>query len=412
MIKKPKNLTSKSGVYLFKNAKKQIVYIGKAKNIAVRITSYFSKPIEYKASLFLDEAKTIETIPTNSELEALYLEAELIKKYQPKYNQLLKDGNPFVYLFFSDEQMPTLSIVRTKSKKGTCIGPFLSKKIAHSLYNFLTQTFHLKLCKRKVRHGCLQYHIGICAGYCLSNFDKDFYIFRLTLAKHVLQQNQQETLEFLNNEIKNSAQNLQFEHAQQLFRYKQDFEHIINTLNTLADMPSKQQHSDTQQNLDVLMKVQKRLFLKHIPYVIDCFDISHMQGQAMVGSCIRYVHGIPETKLFRRFQIKSLQNQDDYKALAEIVRRRYQTKATLPNLIIVDGGKGQISAIKPFIGTTELVGLAKKEETIISSNLQHFIQLDQQKAEDRLLLQIRDKAHSFALAYHRKKHTLFTYKQP
>ena len=154
------------------------------------------------------------------------------------------------------------------------------------------------------------------------------------------------------------------------------------------------------------MKIKQRLKLNHIPYVIDCFDISHMQGHHIVGAAIRYVHGEPEKNSFRHFQIKSLTNQNDYAALQEIVMRRYKDPLHLPNLIIVDGGKGQINAIKPFIGNTELVGLAKREETIISSNLQTFIKLNTQKPEDALLLQIRDYTHHFAISYHRKKRSL------
>ncbi len=408
MIEKPKKLTKKSGVYVFKNVDQHIIYIGKAKNISARIASYFNQPAEYKTELLLQEATSIETIPTSSEIEALYLEAELIKKYQPKFNKLLKEGNPFIYLFFSQEKIPTLSIVRIKKKKGTYIGPFLSKHAAHSVYKFLMSTFALKLCKKKIAQGCLQYHIGQCAGFCMNEFDLEFYEFRLALAKYLLQQNPQQALDALDTEIKIASKNLEFEHAQRLLSYRQNFEQTIQTLQTLSDMPSKQNIPDTEKNLGVLMALQKRLHLEHVPYVIDCFDISHLSGTSIVGSCIRYVHGNPEPKSFRRFQVKTLIDQDDYKALAEIVQRRYKTGLEFPNLIIVDGGKGQISAIKPYIGTAELVGLAKKEETIISADFKKFIKLDIKRPEDRLMLQIRDKTHQFAISYHRKKRSLLS----
>ncbi|MCX5924290.1 MAG: GIY-YIG nuclease family protein [Candidatus Dependentiae bacterium] len=406
MMQKPKKLTTKSGVYLFKNNTHEIIYIGKAKNIADRIASYFNQPDDFKTSLLLGEATTLETIPTSSEVEALYLEAELIKKYQPKFNKLLKEGNPFIYLFFSQEKIPTLSIVRTKDEKGTYIGPFLTKKAAHGVYNFLTKTLQLKLCTKKITHGCLQYHIGVCAGFCKAEFDIEFYKFRLMLAQQLLTNNSDMALKAIEKEIKQASKNLEFERASHLLEYKQNFEQIARTLQTLRSMPSKQNVPDTQKNLDVLMAVQKRLHLKHVPYVIDCFDISHMQSLAIVGSCIRYVHGIPEPKSFRRFKIKTLIEQDDYAALAEIVERRYKSGLEYPNLIVVDGGKGQISAVKPYIGTAELVGLAKKEETIISADFKHFIKLDLHRPEDLLLLQIRDKTHDFAISYHRKKRTL------
>jgi len=403
MLERPSNIAKKPGVYIFKNSADQIIYIGKAKSLHARISSYFNNPDAYKVQMILHDATSIETIPVNSELEALYLEVELIKKYQPKFNTLLKEGNPFVYLFFSQAALPTISIVRTKTKKGTYIGPFLTKKAAYGVHNFLIKTFSLKLCKKKIQSGCLQYHIGICAGYCATDFDVDFYISRFKLAQYLVQKDPHAAMAHLDEEIKKASLALQFERAQQLHEYKKNFQQFAYTVEKLETMPSKQQKSTDDKNIALLIALQQRLHLKHVPYVIDCFDISHLQGTAIVGSCIRYVNGQPEPKSFRRFQIKSLQEQDDYQALREIVQRRYKTGSNYPNLIIVDGGKGQINAIKPYIGTAELVGLAKKEETIISADFKHFIQLDQQKPQDLLLLQIRDKTHQFAISYHRKK---------
>ncbi len=405
MLTKPKKIIKKSGIYLFKNQDGQIIYIGKAKNIALRIASYFNNIDDFKNNLILHEATSLETIPTNSEEEALYLEADLIKKYQPKFNQLLKDGNPFIYLFFSDEKIPTLSVVRIKerNKKGHYVGPFLTKKAARAVFNFLLTTFQLKLCKKKIEHGCLQYHIGVCAGFCSVNFDLEFYKFRLELAKLVISKEPELAIKSIDSQIKEASKILNFERAKNLLEYKENFEKFMYTIEKLSDMPSKQHNPDQLKNMPLLLSLQKRLHLNHVPYVIDCFDISHMQGRAIVGSCIRYFNGQPESKSFRKFKIKSLIDQNDYAALQEIVVRRYKTGTNYPNLVIVDGGKGQINAIKPFVGTAELVGLAKKEETVISSNFSHFIQLDHMRLEDALILQIRDKTHQFAVSYHRKK---------
>ncbi len=431
MLTKPKKLTKRSGVYLFKNKDEQIIYIGKAKNIADRIASYFANPDDFKNGLILSEATALETIPTSSEEEALYLEVDLIKKYQPKFNQLLKDGNPFIYLYFTDpssseptlelrrasaratsssssSQLPTLSIVRTKTKKkkGTYVGPFLTKKAARKVFDYVMSTFQLKLCKKKIENGCLQFHIGVCAGFCSPNFDLEFYKFRFNFAKHLLIKDPKSALKDIDTEIKQASKNLQFEKARNLLEYKTNLQLFVATIEKLSEMPSKQHKPDDAKNLSILLAMQKRLHLDHVPYVIDCFDISHMQGHAIVGSCIRYVNGQPEPKSFRKFKIKSLIDQNDYVALAEIVKRRYKSQNSYPNLIIVDGGKGQISAIRRLVGTAELVGLAKKEETIISSNFSRFIQLDHMRPEDALILQIRDKTHQFAVSYHRKKRTL------
>ena len=131
-----------------------------------------------------------------------------------------------------------------------------------------------------------------------------------------------------------------------------------------------------------------------------------MQSQHIVGSCIRFLDGRPDKKNFRKFQIKSIDQQNDYAALQEIVQRRYKDKKNLPDLVIIDGGKGQVSSTQDFVGTAEIVGLAKREETIIFPNSEKEIKLDIQKEEDRLLLYIRDYAHHFAITYHRSKRSL------
>lgn len=403
MMIRPKNLTKKSGVYLFKNIAQEIIYIGKAKSIAQRIATYFNNPADIKTELLLQEAISIDTIPTGSETEALLLESKLIKLYQPKYNILLKDGTPYLYIFFSTEKNPSMQLVKNKDKKGVYIGPFLSKKSVRSVYNFLQSTFQLKKCKTTISHGCLEFHIGSCAGNCTSNFDQEFYRFRLLIAQQTLQENPKKTLALLNEKIKETSGALLFEQAQRLTSYKQNLEIIFKTIKNLSNMPSKQRKESVDQNLSLLMKIKNKLKLKHVPYVIDCFDISHMQGLSIVGACVRYVHGVPEKKSFRHFMITSLQDQNDYAALQEIVQRRYRNPLDMPNLIIVDGGKGQISAIRPFIKDTELVGLAKSEETVISSDFEHFVKLDPLNAEDALILQIRDYTHHFAISFHRKK---------
>lgn len=406
MIKKPKNITKDPGIYLFKNTLQEVIYIGKAKNIAKRVASYFTKQPTQKIELLLSESVKVDTIPTSSEEEALHLEARLIKKYQPKFNILLKDGNPFSFIFFSEEKIPKMYLVRTKEKKGTYLGPFLQAKQARTVYNFLLNTFQLKICNQKIEHGCLEYHIGICSGSCRQNFNLDFYIFRLTLAQQILQKKSKETLKLLNDKIKEFSLALKFEQAQKISKYKEDLESIIQTVERLSSMPSKQTAKNSKHNLPLLIKIKQKLKLKHVPYVIDCFDISHLQGQFIVGACIRYVDGTPEKKSFRKFKIKTLTDQNDYAALQEIVQRRYKDHKNEPNLVIVDGGIGQINAIKPFIKSAELVGLAKREETIISSDLTMQIKLNPQLAEDALLLQIRDYTHHFAISYHRQKRTI------
>ncbi|MBV8660878.1 MAG: GIY-YIG nuclease family protein [Candidatus Dependentiae bacterium] len=404
-----RNFPKSSGVYFFKDANNAILYIGKAKNLKNRITSYFSSG-DYKVIELLRSAVDIEVITTNNEIEALFLEAQLIKQHQPPFNRLLKAGNPYIYIFFSQDKIPTISTVRTKKKKGEYFGPFLTKKDALFVVEYLKKSLQLNVCNKKIESGCLQFHINICSGSCKSDFDEEFYKFRLDIARQILNNKYTQAIKQLAAEIILSNKNLNFERSQHLVKYQQHLKAIIDTLQTLQTTKFtniKQQPTEKDvSNIDLLSDLKRRLGLKKIPYTIDCFDISHMQSQSIVGSCVRFLNGKPDTKKFRHFDVKSLTQQNDYAALAEIVERRYKKIEDYPDLIIIDGGKGQLNATKHLAGPAEIISLAKREETIFFPDSEKTIVLNIQKATDRLILQIRDYAHHFAISFHRKKQKL------
>lgn len=433
-----KSYPKSSGVYFFKDTKNLILYIGKAKNLKNRISNYFSSN-EEKVVELLQQTVDIEFIITNNEIEALFLEAQLIKKHQPPFNRLLKSGNPFIYIFFPDnkktEKLTTISMIRTQKKDGEYFGPFLTKIDALSVINYLKKQFQLFVCGKKIESGCLQYHIGICAGSCLSDFDKDFYQIRLNIARQILQYKYKDALAYLISEITINNQNFNFERSQHLTQYHQHLESIIETLNVLKKTKFTNIKSTCDQdfvkttsslckatvkttttsknnsNVNLLSALKKRLGLTKIPYTIDCFDISHMQSQSIVGSCIRFLDGKPDKKNFRHFMIKTLIEQNDYAALVEIVVRHYRKIENYPDLIIIDGGKGQLNATKHLAGPAEIISISKGEnrtvglETIHLPDKEKTICLDIHQAADRLLLEIRDYAHHFAISYHRKKQT-------
>ncbi len=414
-----KNFPSSAGVYFFKDANANIVYIGKAKNLKNRLNSYFFSS-DQKVVQLLACAVAIEYIITPTEIEALFLEAQLIKQHQPPFNRLLKSGNPYSYIFFSHEALPTISVVRTKKKKGEYFGPFLTKKDAHIVVEYLKKSFQLTICTKKIDAGCLQYHINICAGSCKKDFDLSFYIMRLDIARQILNQNYQQATQQLAQEITASNQQLNFERSQHLAHYQQHLQSLITTLQTLhttqlTDLPhfanatTQEQAQLYESNIALLSQVKQRLGLDKIPYTIDCFDISHMQSQSIVGSCVRFLNGRPDTKNFRHFNIKSIIEQNDYAALAEIVSRRYRIKSALPDLIIIDGGKGQLNATNHLVDGTEIISIAKGDgrkvgaETIFFGNGTPPLEVDIHQPADRLLLEIRDYAHHFAITHHRKR---------
>jgi len=413
METKTHSLPSLPGVYLFKDAFDHIIYIGKAKSLKKRVASYFHKTdSDWKVQALIDEHETIEHIVTHSETDALLLEAQLIKEYQPKFNVLLKSGQPFVYLLFTQSLLPDLEIVRNKKRKGKYFGPFLHKQQARNVHEYLVKTFKLLKCKKKIDGGCLHYHLDLCAGTCKKDFDEESYLFRINLAQSILKGRFKKSLRLLEEKIDQHCKKLEFEKAKSLSKYVQDLEVIFNTLRTkystrkyekdvvLATTPM---HKKTIPNYDSGKKLQALLQLQSAPETIDCFDISHFQSNAIVGSCIRFKNGIPDKNNFRRFKIKSLDTQNDYAALQEIVSRRYKNPEDIPDLVLIDGGKGQLSAIQQIFPDINCISLAKREETIFSDQFPHGLILDQKTEEAKLLLAVRDYAHHFAISYHRYK---------
>lgn len=515
MLKKMRDFPPHPGVYIFKDATQTIVYIGKAKNLKNRIRSYIQNMgKDLKVDAIFEGATSVEYEVTGSELEALFLEAKLIQNYQPKFNVLLKTGQPFLYLFVSATPTPVLSIERNKKKKGSYFGPFLDKTSARKVYDFLIKTFRLKLCKTKCANGCLFYHLGICAGSCRPDFDLKGYLERLELAKHMLTHGHKATIKHLQEQIAVHNRQQEYEKSRDLHAYMKAFQQVFQALETskgvLVHVEAGRDIwviSDDKKALYVLREqegaLKKRhvfhepfdetcflapehieeyflsfyrsysppgsivtsfdcgkqtelyqkflqqwygrdhapsithpttgheaallrlatiyvqqaeekrltygqalkifLKMKTVPETIDCFDISHKQGMFMVGSCVRFAHGQLDKNKIRVFKIKTLDHQDDYAALREVVARRYRDRSELPDLVVVDGGKGQLSTVLPLLPDVECAALAKKEETIFSQRLPEGKKLNPQSYVGQILISLRDYAHHMAISFHRKR---------
>jgi len=405
-------IPSLPGVYFFKDAANTIIYIGKAACLRKRIASYFSADLgdDYKVGGILRDSYALNYIVTSTELEASLLEADLIQQYQPKYNTLLKDGQPFMYIVFSEGPLPQVSLVRNKNQQGTYFGPFLHKAQARAAYRYIIKTFKLLLCNKKIVQGCLDYHLGMCAGACRPDFDEQAYASRVKLAYDVLRNDQKSFLAMLHQEIAACARTLQFEQALQLQHYAKSIESIFSAMQIRYN-PERFYHKimiiavdknsllqDTDQQAYIL---QQRLKTDNPLRSIDCFDISHFQSNAIVGSCVRFINGKPDGTSCRRFKIRTLKQQNDYAALQEIVQRRYKTKADYPDLILIDGGKGQLNAVMPLVGSVPIASLAKREERLFSQAYPEGTILNLHDTSDKLLIALRDYAHHFAINYHR-----------
>lgn len=405
----PENLPSQPGVYFFKDKNNTVLYIGKATSLKSRVQSYFARyASDWKVKSLLDEHTTVEYVITKTETEAALLEAELIQAHKPKYNVLLTSGQPFVYIFISHEELAQIKLVRTQKEKGSYIGPFLYKGHAQGALNYLIETFRLKLCNKTLDNGCLDYHLGLCAGICKKDFNPLEYRFRVELALDALNGNQKDFMRKLTKQMREYSDQLAFEKAKNMRDYIEHLDVIFATLKAKcaareravvsAVLPrSYEKVCDGQ----VGFAIQTMLKLDTPAHVIDCFDISHFQSTHLVGSCIRFIGGVPDKKSFRRFRIRTLTEQNDYAALREIVSRRYKNKDDYPDLILIDGGKGQLSAVMPLVPHISCASLAKREERVFSSKLPDGVVLDAHTKEGKLLISLRDYTHHFAVRYHR-----------
>lgn len=414
MEEKIQHLPTSSGIYVFKNAAGEIIYIGKAKSIKKRVATYFQKQNnDWKVKALIDEHATIDFIQTGNETEALLLEAQMIRDNKPKYNVLLKSGQPFVYIMLTKEEVPQLVLVRNKKEKGTYFGPFLHKAHARGALEYIIKTFKLELCDKKIPSGCLKYHLDLCAGSCMDVFNKEDYLFRLKLAVSLLQGGYEESLKLIKAQIAQHNAAFEFEKSQKLHRYLEDLQTIFTTLKTRF---SEAKYSEAINWLQVAEKsyatyletareLQELFKLKKAPMTIDCFDISHFQSSAIVGSCVRFTGGKPDKHNFRRFRIQTLTQQNDYAALQEIVTRRYRNKDELPDLILIDGGKGQLSSVQAVLPEAQCISLAKKEEMVFSNATPQGIPLHVENPVGKLLIELRDYAHHFAITYHRLRRT-------
>ncbi len=428
------NLPRTPGVYLFKNKAQEVIYIGKAKVLRARVSSYFKKDREERIAALVPEIADVSVIATKNEAEALLLEAQLISEHQPYFNVLLKDGQPFVYLLFTETNaknsaLPGLEIVRNKKKKGIYFGPFIQKGQARRVHTYLVRTFKLKLCNKKIAAGCLDYHLDLCPGNCRGNFDLEAYRFRLSLARQALEGDHKAFVKTLKAQIALYNAQFLFERARELQGYLTNFEQIFHVIRTryherkyesetaIATAPVKYKPTPKP---EVAAALQKLLNLPIAPRTIDCFDISHFQSQAIVGSCIRFHDGVPVKDKFRRFRVRTLTQQNDYAALQEVVLRRYRPVGTpfgsgetsardknlafvdLPDLILIDGGKGQLNAVLAILPHNAVcVSLAKREEIVYGPTVPQGIPLDVKKETGKLLIALRDYAHHFAVSYHK-----------
>lgn len=398
-----KQLPLTSGVYLMKDASGRIIYIGKAVSLRKRVQSYFRKtvhPISKTDSLVAD-IHSIDHIVVASEAEALLLEASLIKKYQPKYNVDLRDDKSYPSIMISDEAYPRIAVVRPRSQgkekiRGRLFGPYVDAKLVREALTIIRRIFHYRVCPRMPKKPCLDHHIGLCDAPCVENISVKEYRKVIRHVVCILEGRKDELYKDLHEEMALCARVKDFERAAV----------IRDQIRAIGALYSGTKDINYFKEAEQLQRV---LSLPKAPERIEAFDISNIMGTYAVGSMVSFFNGQPDKKNYRRFRIKEIPGIDDPAMIAQVVRRRYgrlkDEGALFPDLIVIDGGKGQLSAahqeLQKLQITIPLISLAKREEEVFVPQRKRSIVLPKDSLGLKMLQRVRDEAHRFAVSYHR-----------
>jgi len=526
-------LPNKPGVYRYFDKSGTLIYVGKAKNLKRRVSSYFNKEQSGKTRVLVSKIADLEYSIVDSESEALLLENTMIKQYKPRYNIMLKDDKTYPWICIKKEAFPRVFLTRKKVNDGSdYFGPYPSVRTAHILLDLLTQAYKIRSCRTPMTEAgvekgkykvCLDYHIHKCNGPCEGLISKDDYNVMIAEIREIIRGNIQVVLRALKAQMMEHASRLEFEEAQEIkvkydllenyrsrstvvsqsihdvevfsfvddgeafyvnymkvkegavvqshsFEMKRRLEETPEELLLLAVTDLRQQLGDHAPEIIVPMKLdyalgnvevtvpqrgdklkllelsrrnavqykidlekqrslvdperhQKRVLnqlkealqLAEIPEVIECFDNSNFQGDYAVAGMVQFVNGKPNKAGYRHFNIKTVEGPDDYASMKEVVRRRYsrliEEQKPLPNLIITDGGKGQMEVVRQVVEDElhidiPIAGLAKDDRHRTNELLFGFppkvVGLKPNSEVFRLLAHIQDEVHRFAITFHRR----------
>lgn len=422
---KIKNLPEKSGAYLFKNENGEIIYIGKANSLKNRVSSYFSKNYSHspKVKQMIKQIIDIEYIITASEMEALLLESRLIKKVKPYFNTQLKDDKsyPFIQITKGDP-FPTIHLIRKSNKivkkKALYYGPFTDVETTRKVVHKLRNIFKIRNCsQQKFNSGkpCLDYQIGLCSAPCAGRIEQEEYLIKVKECALLLSGRHRALLKNLKQEMKIAAQLMLYEKAAKIRDTINMIEKVLSqekaSRSYLKRINSYTKENTTKKSLQKeLQELKDYLKLPVLPQTIEAYDISNIQGKIAVGSMVSFQYGMPDKKRYRHFKIRYEQGINDYAMMEEVLKRSLSNhqlkKEKLPDLILVDGGKGQLNiaarVLQELNLLISLVSLAEREELLFLYGVKDPILLPRNSGAFFLIQRIRDEAHRFALSYHKK----------
>jgi excinuclease ABC subunit C len=516
------NIPTSPGVYIMKDAEDRTIYVGKAKNLRNRVRSYFSGEKDPKTAVLVGRVDAIETVVTRNEYEALLLENNLIKKWNPRYNINLKDGKTYPVIRVTNEDYPRVFKTRSMIQDGSVyFGPFTNVRHIDTYLELIERIYPLRKCRgpiKKREHPCLYYHLGRCAAVCAGKTDKKEYDRRVAGIKKMLSGETTDLRADLQSRMEQAAANMQYERAaeyrdtiraldsveaeqqvvdfdpetrdyvgyasheqlgtfvvfqmragkllssdmfrtdvfdtevedltQFIVRYYEAKKSVPARLfvpvpvdeetlqaffrdahgaevrialpeetrdRSIINMARENARQDIEKrirergNVPALEELARVLELPNVPLRIEGFDIAHVGGKHPVASMVSFLNGIPNKAEYRRYHVRGLEGKiDDYEAMREIVARRYtrvlNERKDRPDLIVVDGGKGQVAAVKEILNSlglddTPLLGLAKQNEEIFLPARAEPVNLPEGSPPLRLLQHVRDESHRFATSF-------------
>jgi len=414
----PGDVPDKPGVYVFRDSFGKVIYVGKAVNLRRRVSQYFQASRSFRADpksrSLINSISSWECFTVKSESESLLLESRLIKQYAPYYNILMRDDKRYLLIKINlQTNFPKLTLVRIRKNDGASYyGPFPHGGVLRQTVNFISAYFKLRQCSiyepgESDRKHCMEARVKLCCEPCVGKVTKDEYLAKVEKLLEVLSGNISEVTAALEKEMYEYAKKKKFEKAAERRDMIRNITETFGRRNRnfrFATLPA-------DSGLSAVEDLQNILGLKKKPIVIEAFDISNMGEQVAVASMVCFVNGRANRKNYRRFKIKTVKGIDDFGMMNEVVGRHYKRKLDenieMPGLLMVDGGKGQLSsalkALKEIkIPAFPVIGLAKKREEIFLPGRSEPIVLEKNRAALKLLQAVRDEAHRFAVTYNRE----------
>ncbi len=402
-----KTLPETPGVYIMKDGEGRVLYVGKAGNLRRRVSSYFEKTHDARITALVGKIKKIEHRITDTALEALVLEANLIKKYLPPFNVREKDDKSFLYIEITKEKFPRVILVRGKDNAmGIRFGPFVSAGNVRAALNILRRIFpwsvHDPERLGKYSRPCLDYEIGLCPGTCIGAINRADYLKNIARLKLFFEGKKKRIIASLTKEMAVASKNLDFETAEKMRRQIFALQHIRDTA-LIENSEPIIQNPESDENI--------KSGISDKEYRIEGYDISNISGDSAVGSMVVFSASgnddfKPDKDEYRKFRIQTIFQPNDVGMLTEVLMRRFKRTALaerwkLPDLVLIDGGLPQVNAARRALFRVGLkipiVGIAKGAER----KRNDIIGTLPKEVPEAVLIHVRDEAHRFAIGYHK-----------